>query len=504
MTNNSAGSELPIAIEMIKPPNATRNDKFDELILDYFIHEGYEDAAIRYSRCGKEQDAEMDLEIKNRDDNSDSISGGQPTFQGNKKDQILQPPNSLFIDNMNRLSNDKEFSDMVISYFNNTSSKHNNNNDESGSASFPDINDIEATSNCDKKIESGFATIRQRQEIKHLILNGDISQAIKQISQYYPMILDLNNLLHFKLLRLNLVEMIRNHKFNTKSSKSSIDDSMDADQDEREFLATILNFVRENLINKVFNLFKLLKELEITMSLLCFKFDPTIENLQDQTDLPVELRKLFDLSLRYQCYRLVNNAILKLYNNEYANSITTITNKGMHQSKSPFNDSYYLTNDETVQELLENQEESNKRKMTKTYHGPKFAEFDLSNYDNYRKHKTRQQQEINYNGSELVESEEQQRQDEQEELEAVDEDEEDEEEEEIGYHINPDVNLYSNGHADKDTKDSSIDNMGTENEDEMNKIINLSLDSRLERVIKLWLLTEQRIKDLNIVITNRT
>ena len=80
---------------------------------------------------------------------------------------------------------------------------------------------------------------------------------------------------------------------------------------------------------------------------------------------------------------------------------------------------------------------------------------------------------------------------------------EDDEEEEIGYHINPDVNLYSNGDADKDMKDSSIDNIGTENEDEMNRIINLSLDSRLERVIKLWLLTEQRIKDLNIVVTNR-
>ena len=118
-------------------------------------------------------------------------------------------------------------------------------------------------------------------------------------------------------------------------------------------MATILNFVRENLINKVFNLFKLLKELEITMSLLCFKFDPTIENLQDQADLPVELKKLFDLSLRYQCYRLVNNAILKLYNNEYTDVSIATTNKDMPRSKSPFSDSYYLTNDETVQELLE-------------------------------------------------------------------------------------------------------------------------------------------------------
>ncbi|KGQ96095.1 hypothetical protein MG1_03721 [Candida albicans GC75] len=498
MTTNSTGSELPIAIEMINPPNSTRNDKFDELVLDYFIHEGYEDAAIKYSCRRKANANDIDQEIENRGNNRYDISG-------NKKDQISPPTSSLFIDNMNRLSNDKEFSDMVISYFNNPSGKHNNNestdkhnnnNGGSESASFPDITDVGAINNRDKKTESGFATIKQRQEIKKLILNGDISQAIKQISQYYPMILDLNNLLHFKLLRLNLVEMIRNHKFNTKSSN----DSMDAGQDEREFLATILNFVRENLINKVFNSFKLLKELEITMSLLCFKFDPTIENLQDQADLPVELKKLFDLSLRYQCYRLVNNAILKLYNNEYTDVSIATTNKDMLRSKSPFSDSYYLTNDETVQELLEDREESNKRKMTRTYHGPKFAEFDLSNY----KHKSRQQQQgINYESSDFVTLEEQQRNNEQEELEAVDEEDEDDEEEEIGYHINPDVNLYSNGDADKDMKDSSIDNIGTENEDEMNRIINLSLDSRLERVIKLWLLTEQRIKDLNIVVTNR-
>lgn len=74
----------------------------------------------------------------------------------------------------------------------------------------------------------------------------------------------------------------------------------------------------------------------------------------------------------------------------------------------------------------------------------------------------------------FVTLEEQQRNNEQEELEAVDEEDEDDEEE-IGYHINPDVNLYSNGDADKDMKDSSIDNIGTENEDEMNRIINLSL-----------------------------
>ena len=91
-------------------------------------------------------------EIENRGNNRYDISG-------NKKDQISPPTSSLFIDNMNRLSNDKEFSDMVISYFNNPSGKHNNNestdkhnnnNGGSESASFPDITDVGAINNRDK------------------------------------------------------------------------------------------------------------------------------------------------------------------------------------------------------------------------------------------------------------------------------------------------------------------------------------------------------------------
>lgn len=153
----------------------------------------------------------------------------------------------------------------------------------------------------------GYNTIKQRTEIKLLILNGSIAQAIHKISECFPMVLDRNNLLHFKLLRLNLIEMIREHKL----GGDIIGDSV-SKNDERSFLQHILLFVRQNLINKVSQSLALLKELEITMSLLCFKFDP-LRDVLEQRDLPQQLRLLFDLSLRNQCYRLVNSAILNLH-----------------------------------------------------------------------------------------------------------------------------------------------------------------------------------------------
>lgn len=140
----------------------------------------------------------------------------------------------------------------------------------------------------------GFTTIQKRKEIKRLILQGNIEEAIKKINEYFPTILDQNNLLHFYLLRLNLTELIRNHKF-----RSNLNDM----EEEKEFLSRVLTFVREHLISKVASSFKLLKELEITMSLLCLDFNKPQE-------LPEELQSLFDLQLRNQCYRLVNKEIL--------------------------------------------------------------------------------------------------------------------------------------------------------------------------------------------------
>ncbi|GEQ68173.1 hypothetical protein JCM33374_g1840 [Metschnikowia sp. JCM 33374] len=124
------------------------------------------------------------------------------------------------------------------------------------------------------------------------------------------------------LLRLNLIEMIRNHKSSSKptpkiytespSKKPSAGDvSSTADDSDREFLYNILTFVRENLLNKVTHSMDLLRQLEVTMSLLCFDFDHQ-KPAHQMSELPEELRNLLNLSLRNECYRAVNSVIIDL------------------------------------------------------------------------------------------------------------------------------------------------------------------------------------------------
>ncbi len=46
------------------------------------------------------------------------------------------------------------------------------------------------------------------------------------------------------------------------------------------------------MINKVIHLTKLLHELEHHVA-LCFNFDPAIKDIEQQSDLPLEMRSLF-------------------------------------------------------------------------------------------------------------------------------------------------------------------------------------------------------------------
>lgn len=141
--------------------------------------------------------------------------------------------------------------------------------------------------------------------IKHSIYNGEIDEAILAIKLHFPSVLDTNNLLHFTLLRLSLIEIIRRHKTEYPA--------LGPDDIEREFLNKVLSFVHINLISKVARSPALFSELEFTMSLLCFRFDPQVSDMMDQPDFPAELKALFSYSMRYQCYALVNNAILKWF-----------------------------------------------------------------------------------------------------------------------------------------------------------------------------------------------
>lgn len=257
--------------ELLPSPShdAIAKSKINSLILHYFIQEGYQNAASSFS---KETGINVDSEPATR---------------------FLALPGALDFVTAANLS-PVDFVDAVKKY-----------SEQKSQNSSPSHSRPEFGSNMVK----GYSSIDKRRKIKYLILKGDITQAIHVISTYFPTVLDCNNLLLFKLLRLSLIEMIRDHKFKTENLKKP-----DAEA-EKQFLDDVLLFVRENLISKVTHSHELLKELEMTMSLLCFNFSPD-KPTDGQDDLPEELRQLFDLSLRNECYRVVNRVILDLENTD--------------------------------------------------------------------------------------------------------------------------------------------------------------------------------------------
>ncbi|PSK40598.1 hypothetical protein C7M61_000246 [Candidozyma pseudohaemuli] len=244
--------------------------KINKLILNYFIQEGFPNAALSFSK-----EAQIDLK-------QDEESWVQ--LEKETKKFLTTPKVSS-----------QDFIDAVNNYLNSLTT-----------GAPREDHAIEETA---RDTIKGFSSIEKRKEIKYLVLKGDITKAIAAISTHFPSVLDSNNLLLFKLLRLNLIEMIRAHKLQMSHLMNE-----DAAA-ERKFLDDILKFVRKNLISKVTQSYDLLKELEMTMSLLCFNFDPK-KPVQELSDLPDELKQLFDLSLRADCYRVVNRVILDLENSE--------------------------------------------------------------------------------------------------------------------------------------------------------------------------------------------
>lgn len=220
--------------------------QINRLLLNYFVKEGYENAAINFAR-----EANLPLDV--------------PTSSAPKLPSVSTPESAEFVRQVERFMQNRKSSAPRPEPF------------------------------------KGYSTIDKRKEIKYLILKGDITAAIRAISAHFPAVLDEHNLLLFKLLRLNLVEMIREHRLKSLLAQDP--------ETEKQFLEDVLTFVRENLVSKATHSQELLEELEITVSLLCFDFDPAQEN---HRDLPEPLRGLLDLSLRNDCYRLVNQAILEL------------------------------------------------------------------------------------------------------------------------------------------------------------------------------------------------
>lgn len=126
-------------------------------------------------------------------------------------------------------------------------------------------------------------SIRTRQEIQTCIHQGKIEMAIETLNDLDPEILDEDKALHFSLLRLHLVELIRPC------------DGVNAD------IQPALKFATEQLAPRAPTNARFLDDLEKTMALLLFPRD----------SLEPPLAALLSPDLRREVAEEVNQAILK-------------------------------------------------------------------------------------------------------------------------------------------------------------------------------------------------
>ncbi|KAI5861608.1 CTLH/CRA C-terminal to lish motif domain-containing protein [Durotheca rogersii] len=126
--------------------------------------------------------------------------------------------------------------------------------------------------------------IQARQQIRAFIHRGDIENATRAINDLDPSVLDEDEPLHFALLRLQLVELIR--KCNAQPGGD---------------IEPALEFAQTQLGPKAPRTPQFLEDLEKTMSLLVF----------DHNNLDPSLAALLEPSLRREVADKVNKAILQ-------------------------------------------------------------------------------------------------------------------------------------------------------------------------------------------------
>ncbi|TGZ85448.1 hypothetical protein EX30DRAFT_314502 [Ascodesmis nigricans] len=124
----------------------------------------------------------------------------------------------------------------------------------------------------------------ERIQIRENIHKGNIQLAIERINELHPDILDTDPSLHFSLLRLQLIELIR-----------KCTSTPDGD------ITLALDFATAHLAPRAAGDPSFLEDLERTMALLCFPRD----------NLAAPLAELMDPALRRRIAARVNEAILE-------------------------------------------------------------------------------------------------------------------------------------------------------------------------------------------------
>ncbi|KAK9481357.1 CTLH/CRA C-terminal to lish motif domain-containing protein [Lipomyces japonicus] len=138
-------------------------------------------------------------------------------------------------------------------------------------------------------------SISDRMQIRDAIHAGNVQGAIEKINELNPELLDANPELHFSLLRLQLIELIRNCASAGPASKSSGSAGVD--------IQPVLAFATTHLASRAQRNPAFLADLERTMALLCFP--------RDNNHVPQQLAELLDPALRRHVAAKVNESILE-------------------------------------------------------------------------------------------------------------------------------------------------------------------------------------------------
>lgn len=127
------------------------------------------------------------------------------------------------------------------------------------------------------------SSLGDRRQVMALIQDGRIQEAIEKINDIDPELLDTNPSLHFSLLRLQLIELIR-EGFNSNDGN----------------VQPAIDFAMAHLSQRAPNNPQFLADLEKTMALLCFPPDSLIP----------QLKELMDVKLRKEIANKVNLALM--------------------------------------------------------------------------------------------------------------------------------------------------------------------------------------------------
>ncbi|GME83005.1 unnamed protein product [Ambrosiozyma monospora] len=337
-----------------KPEYYKLRNEINLMVLNYLISEGYENATRDFATelgldfVVHEMDAQKTVDFgleagveDNDDDDNDEVMdvGGKEMEKMSGSDLMsIDDNNSNYDDNDKDDSGDFDELDFdVEKYFQPESIDKNielnyksildeNNDDVSGkdknsnkvikkSGTLSDLEERGISLEKYKKLTEGLSNIKIRNQIKLLILKGEIESATEIIMESFPMLLVNNDLVYFRLLHLHLIEMIRRN-IEQKTTNGSNPGQ------EREFLNGVLKFINDKLSTlAILQNKRFIKELELTMALLCFGNQLT----ENPKKIPLRLKKLLDLKLRNKVANLVNKAIIVLTTRTSGTESTNLT-----------------------------------------------------------------------------------------------------------------------------------------------------------------------------------